>query len=129
MCLEDSELKVVDACVLKPFSLFSGVEGRIVFSSENVMFLHVTVPPRAVVPMHSHRHEQMGVCLRGKAELRTETDKAVVTEGMFYWFKPNEKHSVISLSDEPSLFLDVFNPPREDYLEKVKSAKGEAAKK
>ena len=116
-------MKVVDACVLKPFRLFCESEGKIVFSSENVMFLFVTVPPRAEVPMHSHRHEQMGVCLKGKAELRTETEKATVTEGMFYWFKPNEKHSVISLVDKPSLFLDVFNPPREDYLEKVKNAK------
>jgi len=128
-CLEDDCLVVVDARVLKPLSLFSGVEGRIVFSSENVMFLRVTIPPRAVVPMHSHRHEQMGICLRGKAELRTETDKAVVTEGMFYWFKPNERHSVVSLSDEPSLFLDVFNPPREDYLEKAKNVKGKSQEK
>ncbi len=128
-CLEDACLKVVDARVLEPFRLFSGVEGKIVFSSGKVMFLHVTIPPRAVVPMHNHRHEQMGICLRGKAELRTETEKATVTEGMFYWFKPNEKHSVISLVDEPSLFLDVFNPPREDYLEKAKGAKDEAVKK
>jgi quercetin dioxygenase-like cupin family protein len=122
-------LEIVDARVLKPLSLFSGVEGRIVFSSENVMFLHVAIPPKAVVPMHSHRHEQMGICLRGKAELRTETGKTIVTEGMFYWFKPNEKHSVISLSDEPSLFLDVFNPPREDYLEKAKDVKSKSSEK
>jgi quercetin dioxygenase-like cupin family protein len=121
-----SGLKVVDVRVLKPFRLFCESEGKIVFSSENVMFLYVTVPPRAEVPMHSHRHEQMGVCLKGKAELRTETEKATVTEGTFYWFKPNEKHSVVSLADEPSLFLDVFNPPREDYLEKAKSDKGNA---
>jgi quercetin dioxygenase-like cupin family protein len=65
----------------------------------------------------------MGICLKGKAELRSETDKAVVSKGMFYWFKPDERHSVISLIDEPCLFLDVFNPPREDYLEKVCKAK------
>jgi quercetin dioxygenase-like cupin family protein len=115
-------LRVVDAHVLKPFCLFDEVEGKIVFSSENVMFLFVEVPPRGVVPMHSHRHEQMGVCLKGKAEVRSETEKATVMEGMFYWFKPNEKHSVTSLIDEPRLFIDVFNPPREDYLEKAKDA-------
>lgn len=119
-------MKVVDARVLKPFHLFCESEGKIVFSSENVMFLLVEIPHRAEVPMHSHRHEQMGVCLKGRAEIRTETEKATVTEGMFYWFKPNEKHSVASLADEPSLFLDVFNPTREDYLEKAKSAKGNA---
>ena len=128
-CLEDIYLKVVDVRVLKPFRLFCESEGKIVFSSENVMFLYVEVPPKAEVPMHSHRHEQMGLCLKGKAELRTETEKATVTEGMFYWFKPNEKHSVVSLVDEPSLFLDVFNPPRGDYLEKAKNVKDEAVEK
>jgi len=113
-------LKVVDARFLKPFRLFGEVDGKIVFSSEKVMFLFVEIPPTGVVPMHSHRHEQMGICLKGKAELRSETKKATVEEGMFYWFKPNEKHSVVSLVDEPSLFLDVFNLPREDYLEKAK---------
>jgi len=116
-------MKVVDVRVLKPFRLFCGSEGKIVFSSEKVMLLFVTIPARAEVPVHSHRHEQMGICLKGKAEFRTETEKSTVTEGMLYWFKPDEKHSVASLTDEPSLFLDVFNPPREDYLEKAKNVK------
>jgi len=76
-------LKVVDARFLKPFRLFGEVDGKIVFTSENVMFLFVEVPPRGVVPMHSHRHEQMGICLKGKAEINSETEKATSWKACF----------------------------------------------
>jgi len=104
------------------FNIFKGILGRVIFSSKNVMFLLVEIEPRGVVPEHSHPHEQMGVCLKGKAEFRSGEESVIVDEGTFYWIKPGEKHSVISLVDEVSVFLDVFNPPREDYLEKVKKA-------
>lgn len=76
------------------------------------------------MPEHSHPHEQSHeLSLKGKAEFISGKEKKVVDEGMLYWMKPNEKHSVVSLVDTPSLFLDVFNPPREDYIERIKSLK------
>jgi len=116
-------MKVVKADDLKEFPLFDGVLGRIVFSSDNVMFLLARILPRGKVPEHSHPHEQMGVCLKGKAELRSDGEKKVVDEGTFYWIEPGEKHSVVSLTDEPSLFLDVFNPPRQDYIKMARKHK------
>lgn len=113
-------MKVATRSDLIQFPIFESVSGRIVFSSDRVMFLLVEVPPKGVVPEHSHPHEQMGICLRGKAEFKSGKEKVIVEEGMFYWIKPGEKHAVESLVDEPSLFLDVFSPPREDYLERVK---------
>ena len=62
----------------------------------------------------------MGICLKGKAEFISEKQRVIVEEGIFYWIKPNERHGVTSLADETSLFLDVFNPPREDYIDKVR---------
>jgi quercetin dioxygenase-like cupin family protein len=111
-------MKIVSKKELLEFPIFSNVLGSIVFSSNTVMFLLVRIPPYGVVPEHNHTHEQMGICLKGKAEFRSEKGRAIVEEGMFYWIKPRETHSVTSLVDEPSLFLDVFNPPREDYIQK-----------
>lgn len=105
---------------LNKFPIFEGASGEIVFSSDRVMFLLAEIAPRGMVPEHSHPHEQMGLCLKGKAEFRSGEERSVVDEGTFYWIKPNEKHSVLSLVDEQSLFLDVFNPPREDYIEKTR---------
>jgi quercetin dioxygenase-like cupin family protein len=118
--MEERLMKVLERSDLKEFNLFGDVTGRMVFSTKNVMFLLVEIPPGGIVPEHSHPHEQMGICLKGKAEFRTEQGNETVREGMFYWIKPGEKHSVVSLADKPSLFLDVFNPPREDYIKRVK---------
>jgi quercetin dioxygenase-like cupin family protein len=119
-------VKVVKGSHLRSLSIVEGVSGRLVFSSDGVTFLLVEISPRGRVPEHSHPHEQMGICLKGKAEFRSGGERAVVEEGTFYWIEPGEVHSVVSLVDEPSLFLDVFNPPREDYVERFKEA-GEPA--
>jgi quercetin dioxygenase-like cupin family protein len=113
------EVKVVDRDDSPVVRIFNGVAGRIVFSSERLMFLLVEIAPRGQVPMHRHPHEQMGLCLKGRAAFSSETDTTVVEEGTFYRIPPGETHSVVSLADEPSLFLDVFAPPREDYLMKA----------
>ncbi len=113
-------MQIIRPTSVKPFSLLGEVEGRIVLSGDRMMFLLVELPPRGVVPEHSHPHEQMGLCLRGRAEFRSEDERTVVEEGMFYRFRSGEKHSVTSLIDSPCLFLDVFSPPREDYLERAR---------
>jgi quercetin dioxygenase-like cupin family protein len=38
---------------------------------------------------------------------------------MAYFIPSNEKHGVKVTGTEKGLFLDVFSPPREDYLEKM----------
>lgn len=113
------EVKVVDQDEAPVVRIFPGVTGRIVFSSERLMFLLVEIAPRGEVPRHRHPHEQAGLCLKGRAEFRSEAGATVVEEGGFYRIHPGEVHSVVSLVDEPSLFLDVFAPTREDYLRKA----------
>ena len=115
-------MKIVEKTDLTKFKILGDISGSIVFSSDKIMFLLAEIPPREIVPEHSHPHEQMGICLKGRAEFRAGEEKKTVEEGMFYWFEPWEKHSVVSLVDEPSLFLDVFSPPRQDYIEKAKEA-------
>lgn len=121
-------MKVVGRNSVPSFPLFNDVMGKIPFTSDNVMFLLVEIPPRGEVPMHSHPHEQMGVCLKGKAEFISDEEKKIVEEGTFYWVKPRENHSVISLTDEKSVFLDVFNPPREDYIQKLEEVRQKQSK-
>jgi len=103
---------------VKSFTLAPGVRGRVIFSSDKMMFLLVEIEPGYVVPEHSHPHEQMGLCLRGRALFRSGEEKKIVEEGTFYWIPPGEKHEVTSLTDDVSIFLDVFSPPRIEYLKK-----------
>jgi quercetin dioxygenase-like cupin family protein len=102
------------------FQAFMGVTGKVVFSGSNLMFFLVKVKRSQVVPEHSHPNEQMGICLSGRAEFSASGETRVVDAGTVYWFRPNERHSVRALSDGDAVFLDVFGPPREDYLRRAK---------
>lgn len=104
----------------KKFSIAQGITNRILISGERVMFLHIEMEPGSVVPLHSHPHEQMGICLKGKVEFQTEGKPVAVEPDMVYVFRSNEKHGAKPLGREGAILLEAFSPPREDYLAKVK---------
>jgi quercetin dioxygenase-like cupin family protein len=115
--LEGFGMRVLKAGEGKKLTVFNRIKSEIIFSGNKVMFLLVDMKPGQIVPEHRHPHEQMGICLKGKAEFISGENRVAVEAGMFYWMKPNEPHSV--KVKEESTFLDVFSPPREDYLEKA----------
>jgi len=112
-------MKVVSKKEGEGIEIFEGVRGRILMSGERIMFLLVEIEKDRMVPMHSHTNEQFGLCLKGKAEFAGEKGTKIVEAGMFYGIAPNELHGVRIIGDEPGVFLDVFSPPREDYLAKT----------
>jgi quercetin dioxygenase-like cupin family protein len=73
--------------------------------------------PNAVVPRHSHPHEQLGLVLRGM--------QALVVDGIAHELGPMEcyvvpggvEHSAYC-GREGATVLDVFVPVREDYRER-----------
>ncbi len=114
-------MQVVNSDDVKRFLLFEKIWGKILLSGDKMMFLQVEIEPGGVVQEHTHPHEQMGVCLEGRVEFKSGDVVKVVEPGMVYWFKSNEKHSAKVLGDKRGLLLEVFSPPREDYLKKIKS--------
>jgi quercetin dioxygenase-like cupin family protein len=68
----------------------------------------------AVVPVHSHPHEQMGMGLEGEFELIIDGEAKIIRAGDSYCIPSNVPHSARSVSG-PARALDIFNPPREDY--------------
>lgn len=115
-------MKVVSRDDIQRIEIFQGITGRILLSGEKIMFLLVEIEKGGFVPPHRHSNEQYGLCLRGRAEFRGEEKTEIIQTGMFYALASNELHSVQMTGDEPGLFLDVFSPPREDYLEKIREA-------
>lgn len=65
---------------------------------------------------HSHLHEQMGYILKGSVELTAGGKTVVLNVGSAYAFEPNEYHALTVIGDEPVIILDIFHPPRDDYL-------------
>ncbi|MEA2783797.1 MAG: hypothetical protein QOK29_5395, partial [Rhodospirillaceae bacterium] len=58
------EPQFVDFEAVRRFTLAPGVVGRPLFG-EGAMLNLIEFEPGAVVPLHSHEHEQLGVVLRG----------------------------------------------------------------
>jgi quercetin dioxygenase-like cupin family protein len=115
-------MKVISKDEVREFKIFRGVTGKILLSGEKIMFNLVEIEKGGFVPPHRHDNEQFGLCLGGKAEFKGEDRTEIVQNGMFYALASNELHSVQMIGDEPGLFLDVFSPPREDYLKMMRQA-------
>jgi unsaturated pyranuronate lyase len=101
---------------LGSFRLTDGVSGRPLFG-EGAMINLIDFEAGAVVPSHSHPHEQLGLVLRGM--------QALVVDGTPHELGPLEgyvlpggvEHSAYCGPDG-ALVLDVFCPVREDYRER-----------
>ena len=101
---------------IPPFTLADGVSGRPLFG-EGAMLNLIEFESDAVVPLHSHPHEQLGIVLRGM--------QALVVDGVPHELGPMEgyalpggvEHSAYC-GPEGALVLDVFRPVRDDYRER-----------
>jgi quercetin dioxygenase-like cupin family protein len=81
---------------------------------DKVMMSMVEVAPRAVVPNHTHPHEQAGLVLQGEFEFTIGGETKRVRPGDAYVIPGGVEHSLVG-SDGWSLVLDIFSPPREEY--------------
>lgn len=63
---------------------------------------------------HRHPHEQCGYVISGKYELMVEGETWTLSSGDSYAIPGNKRHSFKVL--EAGEVVDVFTPPREDYL-------------
>ena len=69
----------------------------------------------AVIPPHSHPHEQTGILIAGKLCLNVDGSKMDADAGDSWCLPGGVEHSVEVLED--SLVIEVFSPVREDYLD------------
>lgn len=88
---------------------------------ENLMLSQVTMEEGAIIPLHSHPHEQGGVLLSGRLELQIGDDTRVIEPGQLYLIPPNVPHRAVAVGG-PAVVLDVFSPIREDYVERSREA-------
>jgi quercetin dioxygenase-like cupin family protein len=104
----------------KKLSVAPGVINHILITGEKIMLVLVEFEPGSTVPLHSHPHEQAGICLKGKVEFQGEDKSAVVGPNMVYVFHSNEKHGAKTVSKDGATVLEIFSPPREDFIARVK---------
>ncbi|MGA3099491.1 MAG: cupin domain-containing protein [Bryobacteraceae bacterium] len=68
----------------------------------------------AVVPEHSHAHEQLSMVERGVLKFHIAGREQIVRAGEALLIAPHEPHGVEAL--EETFVTDVFSPAREDWI-------------
>ncbi|MDP6071948.1 MAG: cupin domain-containing protein [SAR202 cluster bacterium] len=105
---------IYDPEEMNPRELAPGVNLR-TMSGEKMMLSVVNIDADAVMPPHAHPHEQAGMVLEGEFEFTIGGDTQTVKKGDVYIIPGGVEHS-LRANGEPSLALDIFSPPREDYM-------------
>jgi len=101
---------------IKSFELAPGVAGRPLFG-EGAMLNVIEFEPGAVVPLHSHPHEQLGIVLRGMQALVVDGEPHELGPLEGYVLPGGVEHSAYC-GPEGALVVDIFQPVREDYLDR-----------
>ncbi len=83
---------------------------------DKVMLARVLLKKGCVVPRHSHHNEQVTYILDGALKFVLNEEEVVVRTGEVLCIPPNVPHEAIALED--TVDLDIFTPPREDWLAK-----------
>jgi quercetin dioxygenase-like cupin family protein len=93
---------------------------RRIVTGERVMVTHVYLKKGCIVPRHSHANEQVTYVLEGALRLWVgEADEEVhlIRAGEVLVIPGNVPHRAEALED--TLDMDVFCPPRQDWLDKT----------
>jgi quercetin dioxygenase-like cupin family protein len=81
----------------------------------NVMLARIVLKKGAHVPMHRHFHEQISHMVEGALKFTVDGKEVIVRAGEILCIPPDLPHEVVALED--SLALDIFNPPRQDWID------------
>ncbi len=95
--------------------MFPGVTRRALNSGERTTVIEVTIAAGAVVPSHTHPHEQIGYVAKGRVRFDVAGEVRELSTGDSYLIPGGNPHEVTALED--AICIDVFSPPRTEYLD------------
>ncbi len=101
---------------LKAEKLKGGLTRKLI-TSDRMMIAHVHFDKGDDVPRHSHENEQITYILEGALLFKLGADgerEVIVRAGEVLVIPSFLPHSAVALED--TLDVDVFNPPRQDWL-------------
>jgi quercetin dioxygenase-like cupin family protein len=87
-------------------------------AGRNVLLSFIEQPPGATFPLHRHPSEQILIILEGSEEHIVAGETFLMKAGDVCVHPPNVEHG----GRTPTGFkgIDIFSPPREDYLKLMK---------
>jgi quercetin dioxygenase-like cupin family protein len=93
-----------------------GVKRCILKAEGGLMMMEVHFEPGAEGYEHSHVHEQMSYCLKGKIQFTIDGVITTIEQGQTIYIPSGARHGAKAL--EVSALLDVFTPIREDLVKR-----------
>ena len=99
----------------KQVEMLQGVLRRTLGHGEEMLLAEFTLAAGAEVPTHSHPHAQVGYMVRGRMQLTIGNETHTVETGDSYYIPGDVPHAAVS--PEGCVVVDIFYPPRQDYLE------------
>ena len=103
--------QTVDLEDLNPLLQRQFVVGR------DIMVARVLMKKGCIIPLHSHYNEQFTYILEGALKFWVDGKEIVVNAGEVLTIPPHMPHKAEALLD--TVDLDVFNPPRADWINKT----------
>jgi len=105
-----------------PREKVSAMLDRRLITGDRMMLAHVYLKQGCVVPKHTHENEQFTYSLEGALRFwigEDEKEEVVVRAGEVLHIPSNVPHKAEAMED--TLDVDVFSPPRADWLNKTDS--------
>jgi len=91
-----------------------GVRRRTLGHGSSMLLAEFSLSQGAEVPMHTHPHEQVGYVVSGSMRLTMGDEARTYEAGDSYYIPGDVPHK--GEVPENAVVIDVFCPPREDYL-------------
>lgn len=93
---------------------FKGVNFELLSMGKKSMITKMNYKAGNKVPSHNHPNEQAGYVVSGKIRIMFADKDQILTHGDSYVIPENINHSVEVI--EAGEVIDVFTPPRNDYI-------------
>ena len=102
-----------DLAAADQLRVWEGVHGRTIVG-ERITLALVELEPGAVVPEHSHEHEQVGILVEGSAVFVVGGERQEMRPGGSWRILGHVPHEVIA-GPEGAVVVEAFSPPRDDW--------------
>lgn len=97
------------------------VRRRTIAAGEKMHQIYVILAPGARLPEHTHVHEQIALCVKGRLRLIVAGKPIEAGPGECIYLPSNIPHAA-EIDAEETHVIDTFSPPREDMLEQDRKA-------
>jgi len=105
-------MPVISLDTIQPKTIVEGYDARFIHT-QSMTLSYIDVKAGALLPAHTHPHEQVSHILEGEFQLTLDGVPVNFGPGTVVVIPSNQVHSGLAITD--CKILDVFNPVREDY--------------